>query len=131
MKIEKGKIILSESEEQANFVAYCRNKDIRIFSIPNGSYLGKSNRRFGVINKLKKEGMSNGVPDLYIPIITEKYAGLFIEFKRKNGKKSDLRKGQEEWLEYLNNEGYKAEVAFGCNHAKEILENYLGGDVSG
>jgi hypothetical protein len=47
-----------------------------IFAIPNGS-----KRSIGVAKKLKAEGVKRGVPDVAVPISSQPYAGMFIEFK--------------------------------------------------
>lgn len=71
--------------------------DIWLFAVPNGAV-----RSARAANRLKKEGMSPGVPDLFIPALK-----LFIEFKTPVGR---VRPAQREWIEYLNGIGYVAVV---------------------
>jgi len=73
--------------------------------------------------RLKREGVQSGVPDLCIPIPCGAYHGLYIEMKRtKNGRVSD---NQLYWLEFLRSQMYYAEVAHGCEEAKDIVTHYL------
>lgn len=85
----------SEHLEQVDFVAWFRRNypDVRIFAIPNGGYRGKAQA-----GKLKAEGVSPGVPDLYIPEWR-----LWIEMKREKG--GTLSPAQKEWREYLESIG--------------------------
>jgi len=71
---------------------------------------------------LKKIGMRKGFPDFFIPCINQKYGGLFIELKRKYRSKETT--DQLWWRQYLTKKGYKSEVAFGCDQAIQIIENY-------
>lgn len=103
----------SEHVEQRNFVKWFRqNHEERIFAIPNGEKRHKS-----VASRLKAEGVSAGVPDLFIP-----EWHLWIEMKRQKG--GTVSKVQAEWRDYLRSCGYTWERANGCDHAKEIIENF-------
>ena len=74
-------------------------------AIPNGSWRNKVTGA-----KLKSEGVSPGVPDIFIP------AGmLWIEMKRQKG--GVLSQVQKSWLEYLKGLGYKTLVCKGCDDA--------------
>jgi hypothetical protein len=81
----------------------------RIFSIPNGGSRNKVEAQ-----NLKMEGVSPGVPDLMIPSLR-----LFIEMKRTKG--GVVSPEQNEWLAYLRECGYTAEVARGFEEAKAII----------
>lgn len=81
--------------------------------------------------KAKKQGMKKGYPDLFLPVARGGYHGLFIELKanyRMGTKqvKGRVSKEQLEWLEKLNNEGYKAVVAYNADGAISIIKEYLG-----
>ena len=107
-----------EHDEQVAFIQWCDYKHIKVFAIPNGSNKSKAAQR-----KFKAEGLRAGIPDLFIPIVSKKYAGLFVEMKRKKGSvTSDIQKW---WIELLNIQGYKAEIAKGCDEAIRITEEYL------
>lgn len=96
----------------------------RLFAIPNGATLaGAAHTRAKQVERLKAEGMSNGVCDLMIPVPSKQYHGLFIEMKRQRG--GVLSKEQKEWLSYLNDMGYLAKRCNGWLEAKEVIECYL------
>ena len=106
---------MSESMEQILFVNWMRKtyKDHRIFHIPNGGSRNKIEAA-----RLKNEGVSAGVPDLFIPSLR-----LFIEMKKTDG--GIVSPEQTKWLEYLRHAGYGAEVCHGCEAAKDIIKIYL------
>ncbi|NPA64464.1 MAG: VRR-NUC domain-containing protein [Epsilonproteobacteria bacterium] len=115
----------SEHEEQSKFVRWCRLNKIPVFSIPNGFWLPIKNKVIAAkyVAKLKREGLSPGVPDLFIPIPNAGYHGLFIEMKVGGGY---LRDEQKQWIRQLNERGYKAVVCYSANEAMKELEEYLG-----
>lgn len=104
----------SEHLEQVFTVAWFRREypGIRIFAIPNGG--GRSKSQAG---QLKAEGVSKGVPDLYIPAWR-----LWIEMKRQSG--GTVSKEQKDWHEYLRSIGDSVLVCKGFEHAKEMLKNF-------
>ncbi len=105
----------SEHLEQVHFVAWFRREypGIRIFAIPNGG--GRSKAQAG---QLKAEGVSAGVPDLYIPALK-----TWIEMKRQKG--GTVTPAQKDWHEYLRSIGDTVFVCKGFLEAKEIIERYL------
>lgn len=116
----------TEHMEQVTLVAWFarQHPQHRLFSIPNGATLaGAAHTRAKQVERLKAEGMSNGVPDLFLPIPTSSHHGLFIEMKRQKG--GVLSKEQKEWLSYLNDMGYLAKRCNGWLEAKEVIECYL------
>lgn len=79
-------------------------------------------------------------PDVFIaeprPADVGVYHGLFMELKRegiriykKDGTIVANKHYQEQArvLEFLRQKGYKAEFAIGLDHAKQIIDEYLGG----
>ena len=107
--------IPSEHQEQRTFVQWFRRAypEVRIFAIPNGGARSPS-----VACKLKAEGVSRGVPDLFIPAWN-----LFIEMKRiKGGQLSDA---QKDWIAYLKNIGYSVIIGKGFEGAKGEVETWL------
>lgn len=84
-------------------------KDVRIFAIPNGGA-----RNVVTAARMKVEGVTAGVPDLYIPAWK-----TWIEFKRVKG--GALSPKQKDWLAYLEAIGDTVIVARGAEHAKEEL----------
>jgi len=113
-----AKIIPTEQEEQIAFVKWLDWKGIRFASIPNGG-----SRNIIEAKNLKRAGVRAGFPDLFIPIPIESNHGLFIEMKRKE--KSKLSLYQIEWMNFLRSMGYKCEVAYGCEQAIKIVEEYF------
>lgn len=75
---------------------------------------------------LKRSGVKRGVPDILIftPPPSGIGAGLAIELKRGNQdsrRRGRLSEHQRIWLESLRALGWRAEVAYGLDHALEIL----------
>jgi hypothetical protein len=103
---------MTEHEEQRNFVRWFRQNypAVRIFAIANGGL-----RSASVAMKLKVEGVSPGVPDLFIPAML-----TWIEMKRKTG--GVLSKEQQDWIQYLRGCKHRVIVAKGCDDAIEQLE---------
>lgn len=89
-----------------------------MFHVPNGG----SRHVLEAVN-LKKQGVKSGVPDIVLPAPKGKYHGLYLELKAtKKNKPSD---NQKWWIEELNNQGYKAEVAYGFDEAIQVITSYL------
>lgn len=78
-------------------------------------------------NKLKKQGVKPGVPDVLIfdrPPEEPNAAGMAVELKREGGYQSDLTDNQEEWLDKLENRGWITRVAFGADEAIEMIKEF-------
>lgn len=107
--------IPTEHEEQRQLVMWFRqNYSQRIFAIPNGGYRSKA-----AAAKLKVEGVSAGIPDLFVPAFR-----LWIEMKRVKGGR--LSPDQKDWIEYLQSNGYICFVCNGADDAKLKIKQYLG-----
>ena len=102
----------SEHFEQREVVKWFRQtySPVRIFAIPNGGA-----RSITTAAKLKVEGVSAGVPDLYVPAWK-----LWIEMKRVKGGVVD--KSQKDWHEYLTSIGDTVIVCRGADEAKQMIE---------
>lgn len=101
----------TEHEIQREFVSWFKKlymPEVRIFAIPNG---GK--RSLSEACRLKVEGVSAGVPDLFIPAWN-----LWIEMKSEKGR---LSTEQKDWITYLASIGHIACVAYGLEDAKRLL----------
>lgn len=118
--VDNGAPVLSEHYEQATFVAWFRQTypSVRIFAIPNG---GSRSRTQGA--KLKLEGVTPGVPDLFIPAWN-----LWVEMKRSVGGR--LSAEQKDWISYLQDVGHCAIVCAGCNDAQEKVRQFEKGSLS-
>ena len=103
----------TEHIEQCEFVQWVRQTypGVRIFAIPNG---GQRSRTTGA--KLKAEGVSAGVPDLYIPAWR-----YWIEMKREKG--GTVSPVQKDWIAYLEGIGDTVIVGHGCDDAKNKIRN--------
>ncbi len=110
--------IPTEDQEQIKLVTWMTKQGIKFYAIPNGGKRGMAEAI-----KFKRCGVISGVPDLCIPIPSGSYHGLYIELKRQKG--GILSITQREWLSYLREKGYYAEVAHGFEEAKEIITHYL------
>lgn len=102
----------TEHEEQRDFVQWFRRTypGVRIFAIPNGGARGAA-----TAGRLKAEGVSRGVPDLFVP----KWR-LWIEMKRERG--GVLSPDQKDWHNYLCDIGQKVIVGNGFEDAKKKIE---------
>lgn len=112
------KLIPTEDQDQAKLCTWMTRSGIRFFAIPNG---GTRNLKEAI--KFKRCGVQAGIPDLMVPISSGSFHGLFLELKRvKGGRVSDA---QVFWLQYLREQGYYADVAYGFDEAQQIIMNYL------
>jgi len=102
-----GDTVLSEHLEQREFVSWFRktHPGVRIFAIPNGGY-----RSIAAASRLKAEGVSAGVPDLFVPAWS-----VWIEMKRAKG--GALSEKQKDWRNYLISIGQTVIVAHGKEKA--------------
>lgn len=105
----------SESQEQIAVVSRCKLEGIFIFSIPNGANLSGSKQRFAEIAKLKAEGLTPGVPDIFVPELF-----LFIEMKRRD--RGTLSQKQKDIHKILRGFGYEVEVCHGAEAAWHEIE---------
>jgi hypothetical protein len=115
------RILASESAIQSSFVEWLNLQHPKVAevtaAIPNG---GKREARYG--NRLKREGLKKGFPDIGIFAPRGSYHGLFIEFKSRKGV---IRKEQIEVMESLTKEGYLCEVCKSLEEAIKITNNYI------
>jgi hypothetical protein len=109
----------SESSQQIEFVKWA--KEVMglewLHAIPNGGYRHPREAR-----KLKLEGATPGVFDLFLPTKRSVYGGLYIEFKKSTGKPS---KRQIKFCNDIWEEGYMAVFCYSVKEAKEATLYYL------
>lgn len=104
----------SEHEEQRAFIEVWRKAGFpRIFAIPNGGARGAREAA-----RLKVEGVSRGVPDLFCPEWL-----LWIEFKKRKG--GSMAKDQREWHSYLEGIGQTVIVPKGAHEAVEMVLEFI------
>jgi len=115
--INRGK--LSEAQEQIKIFNYAKyNNKLRwLFAIPNGG-----SRDIREATRLKLQGVKAGVSDMFLPIPNSMFHGLFIELKVGANKTSQL---QDEFIDYVRNNGYMAKVCYGADEAIRTIKSYL------
>lgn len=101
----------TEHDEQRMFVGWFRATfpGVRIFAIPNGG--GRSPREGA---KLRDEGVSPGVPDLFVPEWC-----LWVEMKRASG--GVVSAVQADWHRYLKSIGHAVMVCHGYAQARTMV----------
>ena len=131
----KRTVVASERAEQAALISWwaiaCKKyglPEFALYAVPNGAHLAGDTRQRGIqMSILKGCGLRPGMPDLNLDVPHRNVSsihGLRIEMKRSKG--ASIRSEQEAVIEYLNNVGYVAYVAYGFEDAKGIIERYLG-----
>lgn len=88
-----------------------------LVAIPNGGH-----RHIGQAIKLKKEGVTPGVPDYFLFLSRGGFNGLALELKHEKGRVSPA---QKQFMELIEKQGYKTFVAYGWDAAREAIENYI------
>jgi len=103
----------SEHLEQVRLVSWFRKTypSARIFAIPNGG--GRSMAQGA---SLKAEGVTAGVPDLYVPAFW-----LWIEMKRSTG--GVVSPVQRDWIAYLEGIGHRVIIGHGFEDARAKIES--------
>ena len=114
-------MLYRESQRQTSIVKYAKLCKIDVFSIPNGADVQSSNRI-----RLTREGLLPGVPDLFFPIASKTFYGLFMEVKSEKG---HVSKKQKEVMNKLSWNGYKCVVVYSLDDAIKELKEYLGEEL--
>lgn len=115
----------AEGEEQAILIERFREdypdlKDLLIH-IPNGG--SRKNAFEGW--RLKRQGVRAGVSDLFLPVARGGFIGLWIEFKATPPFDAAIAPSQEEWIQLMRQQGYRAEVCLGIDAALEVIAGYV------
>jgi len=105
----------SEHYEQRELVMWFRQTwpGVRIFAIPNGG-----RRSISEAGRLKAEGVSSGVPDLFIPAWK-----LWVEMKRSKG--GSVSAKQKDWMAYLESVNHWCIVGKGADDAKAKISAFF------
>ena len=116
----------SESELQQAFVRLLRNglvlhhPDLRwMHAIPNGARFSS----IGTAAKIKREGLTPGIADMFLPLARGDRHGLYLEFKFRKGRQSPRQKEFQFWCE---NHGYGYAIARSVDEATHEVLCYLG-----
>ena len=72
--------------------------------------------------KAKRTGSSRGYPDMFFSEARKGFHGLFIEIKTHKGRATQV---QKEWIEALQERGYKAEICKGLPAILELIDWYF------
>lgn len=118
---------MSEHDEQVAFCAWLDRMypDILYHANINGAHLaGDARARAMQVNKLKSEGYTPGVPDVFIAEARGGYHGCYVEMKTLTGK---LSENQEWFLAEAEKRGYYTIVGFGFEFARDMTDDYLCG----
>lgn len=107
----------SEDQEQEAVINYCDFKKILVVHIAN-----EGKRSVAYAARLKRIGMRKGFPDLFFPIPSGKYHGLFIELKSMNGRATPA---QRWWIAELSARGYRAVICKGADAAIQEINSYM------
>ena len=135
----------SEYDEQCALIDWARSLEPKypelrlLMAYPSGELrpdqyrvdpkTGKKVRYSVVGQKLQRMGVLKNVPDLFLAKTicdttdTILYPGLFIEMKSKTGR---LREGQKEFMELLREQGFRCEVCYSFEEARDVICDYLG-----
>lgn len=114
---------MSEHDTQSAFFAMLKAHENEhpclglAFAIPNG---GK--RDPVTAARLKREGVKAGVPDVFLPVPSGEYAGLWIEFKFGRNKPEPE---QLAWMGQLERQGYETAICYSWQDAFDKVMAYL------
>lgn len=118
--------VLERSEQTALFqwAAVEARRDPRLHLL-NASQNGMRASSIQQAAMAKRCGMKKGFPDVFLPVPSGVWHGLFIEMKRKDGVQSDVSQEQRQWLTALRGQGYHAVVCYGWESAAQVIRLYL------
>jgi hypothetical protein len=88
-------------------------------AVPNGGH-----RHINVARRMRAEGVRPGYPDILVDLPRGAYHGLRIEMKTTGSTWCAVSPEQRIWLERLRAAGYRAEPAYGLDHAQRIIDEY-------
>ena len=100
---------------------YSEYKDL-LFSIPNGLPIFDKELRVKIYNRLNREGLKAGVPDLFLAVPKGIYHGAFIEIKYWDDR---LRKNQFDMIQLLTAQNYKCLVVNSLDEFIKGVDEYL------
>ena len=120
-------VVPTEHQEQSAVIGWWRSAhsqynlpEFALFAIPNG---GARDVITGA--RLKAEGVRKGVVDLCLPVQSHGFHGWWGELKRRNASPSDIKQEQREFIAYLKDAGYTADVHFSADSVIASIKEYL------
>jgi hypothetical protein len=117
---------MSEHQHQAALIRWANASlgvytELRwLFAVPNAAKRGVK-----MAAMMKAEGLKAGLPDLMLPVARGEYIGMAIEMKFGKNK---LTAAQQEWADGLKSLGWRHEVCYDWEKAREALKDYLSGE---
>lgn len=115
------RLLPSESAIQSTYITWLNLQYPAVAevtaSFANG---GKRTARYG--QRLKREGLKAGFPDLGMFVAKGGHHGLFIEFKDSDGV---IRKKQKYAMSVLSAQGYRCAVCRSLEEAINVTSSYL------
>lgn len=125
--VKKTRKTEHEGQEQSHLIKkfrelYPQYADLLIH-IPNGG--SRKNAYEGW--RLKEQGVRAGVSDLFLPVVSHGYAGLWLEFKAAPPNNSPVSQAQRDWLNLVKAQGYAVTVCLGAPAALAAICAYLTG----
>lgn len=117
-------VIPTESEEQAAVIDWAALMEPRFpcLKLLHASQAG-ARVSWKQATRLKREGMRQGLPDLFLPVARAGCHGLWIEMKRR--KRGRVSLAQLWWHHRLRTEGYRVDVCRGADEAIALLFDYV------
>ena len=111
---------MSEERLQSEVVKYIslQYPKVRYCASLGGQYQPFQSQR----NRARRTGYSKGFPDLFVYEAKNGFHGLALEIKTIKGRAT---KEQKEWIEALNERGYKAEVVKGLPAILDLIDSYM------
>ena len=115
----------TEHDEQKRLIHIIRNELAPkypivnwLYSVPNGLRLHPV-----ITTQMINEGAKAGIPDLFLPVRSPKYSGLYIEMKSKKGV---LSPQQKEFKIFAESQGFKWIMPRSCDEALREILDYCG-----
>jgi hypothetical protein len=127
--LDKAPYSMSEHHHQVALFQWASRSEGRypelaaMYSVPNGGARSKA-----AAGKLKAEGVRAGIPDICLPLRTNRYGALYIELKApaENGKPAGrVSVAQRNMIAQLTDLGNCVRVAYGWEDAMEEILVYL------
>lgn len=119
-KRNRGKSMASEHDLQVLCVNYFRMiyPEYVIHAIPNGGH-----RNAAEAKRLKAEGVTSGIPDLFMAVARKGFNGFYIEMK--NGKYNYATENQKMMMKKLEAAGYKTAICHSFEEFKKEVDSYF------
>lgn len=101
-------------------------------AIPNGGSRGDDEKSRAIRGgQLKAEGQKNGVFDTFLPVPRGRFAGLYIEMKKRDlkpkreGGAGGMSPEQQEFLAFALANHYAAIVCYTWRDAAQVVKDYM------